>query len=287
MTQIAEKLNSVSSKALVEEHALNFIWKGPKKILEDGTIEQTQKILKNCSLEELTGFKNHCEQMLYNNDSKNPGRFNVKREINEQIIKCNAELFLRERLGANTSRFMLLDQIRKLLMDNDIKMVDLEGYTLKDIISTPLEDYAFVPVSVVIDACLDRSGLFSRKHLTTTFILKQGLWLTAEEYAEHEEHLRNKSKKEKEEYFKKILNVNKKHSLRINSSGLSLTQMKEALAIRDMKYTQMSTEKLRLLRDYFLFLLIKDVDNHIKQWTDILSKIELVINLKSNVESTH
>lgn len=283
MSEIGNKLEEAINKSgfKVEDQAINFLWKGPKQILPDGTIVQTQKRLGECSIEELQGFLKHCDEMLNNTDNKNPGRYKVKQEIHDQIIKCNAELFIREQINNGASRFVLLDSIRQLLMTNNIKMNELDGYTLADIISTPLGDFSTIPVSTLIDACLDKIGLFSKKHLTTTFILKQGLWLTEEEYAKHEPNLKSLSRKEKEEYFKRLLNINNKHELKINSSGLTLHQLTEALAIRDAKYSQMGSEKLILLRNYLLFVLLKDVDNHIKQWLNITEKILKVLEIKS------
>ena len=281
MTDMNNKLSGSEPK-VISENIKNYIWKGPKKILPDGTIEQTQKKLIDCTTEELQNYLSHCNDMLHNNDIRNPGRYHVKKEVYEQIIKCNAELFLREQVSNGVSRFILLNEIRNLLVASNVSINELDGYTLQDIIVDLKKEYHNIPISIVIDSCLDKAGLFTKKHLTITFILKQGLWLSPEEFVEHEDEIKGKSKIEKEEYFKKVLNVNKKHTLKINSSGLSLAQLKEALNIKDAKYSQMSTEKLNLLRNYLLFVLLKDIDNHIDQWLQISKKIQAMIVYKSN-----
>ena len=270
-----------NNKIIDRNAALNFVWKGPKTFLEDGTIQQEEKMLKDASDEDLAKYENHCISMLYSVEPNNLGRFNVKKEINEQIVKCNIELFIREQTALGVARFALLDQIRQLLNVNNISMIHLNGLLMRDINSSNLgEEYNNLPVSMVIDGCLDKLGLFSRKHLTVTFLLKQGIWLSPEELAEHEPNLKNKTKIEKEEYLKSILNVNPKHKLKISSSGLTLAEMREALNIRDAKYSQMSSEKLKLLRNNILFILMREVDNHIKQWLDILEKVRYNISVR-------
>jgi hypothetical protein len=259
---------------------MNYVWKGPKVITADGTIEQEQHKLIDCSKEQLTGFLNHCYEMLYNKDNKNPGRMKVKTEVYQQIFKCNAELFIREQISNGTTRFNLFAIIRAYLEENNINLNDIKGYTLKDIIKNELYEFKDIPVEIVMDACLDKCGLFNRQHITTTFILKQGLWLTNNEYKEHETQIKGVAKKDVEEYFKKILNVNKKHNLKIISSGLSLEDMREALTIKDVKYSLMGNEKLRILRDRLLFVLLRDIDNHIEQWQNLMLKIQAVMEYK-------
>lgn len=282
MTELQDKLQAAIEKSDYKPipEIMNYVWKGPKIVQPDGTIYQEQHKLMDCSKEQLQNFLNHCYEMLYNKDNKNPGRLKVKTEVYQQIFKCNAELFIREQISNGVTRFNLFALVRQYLDENKINMNDLKGYTLKDIISTELFEYKDVPVETVMDACLDKSGLFSRQHITTTFILKQGLWLTNEEYKEHEVNIKGKDKKEVEEYFKKVLNVNKKHNLKIISTGFSLNDMREALTIKDVKYSLMGTEKLKILRDRLLFVLLRDVDNHIEQWQNLISKIQSVMDYK-------
>lgn len=282
MSDLKDKLTTAIENAafVPAPEIMNYIWKGPKIIQNDGTIKQEQYKLIDCSKEQLVGFLNHCYEMLYNKDNKNPGRIKVKTEVYQQIFKCNAELFVRAQIANGITRFNFLAIIRRHLNDNSLSINDLKGLTLKDIISNELYEYGDIPVEVVMDSCLDKSGLFSRQHITTTFILKQGLWLTNEEYKEHEAYIKNKTKKDIEEYFKKVLGVNKKHNLKIVSTGLNLAEMKEALSIKDVKYSLMGTEKLKILRDKLLFVLLKDIDNHIEQWQNLIGKIQAIIEYK-------
>jgi len=288
MTKLAEALSEAIEKSefVPAPEIMNYIWKGPKMIQSDGTIKQDQFKLIDCSKEQLQGFLNHCYEMLYNKDNKNPGRIKVKTEVYQQIFKCNAELFIREQISNGTTRFNFLAIVRKYLNENSISMNDLKGLTLQNIIKNELYEFKDIPVEAVMDTCLDKGGLFSRQHITTTFILKQGLWLTNDEYKEHETNIKGKQKKDVEEYFKKVLNVNKKHNLKIISSGLSLVDMKEALSIKDVKYSLMGTEKLKILRDRLLFILLRDIDNHIEQWQNLSTKIRIIIDYKFGVDES-
>ena len=288
MNQLQEVLKEAIQKGNYEPapEVMNYVWKGPKMIQPDGTIEQDQFKLVDCSKEQLQGFLNHCHEMLYNKDNRNPGRIKVKTEVYQQIFKCNAELFIRDQISNGTTRFNLFSIIRQNLEENNINLNDIKGFTLKDIINNELYEFKDIPVETVMDACLDKCGLFSRQHITTTFILKQGLWLTNDEYKEHEVNIKGLAKKDIEEYFKKVLNVNKKHNLKIISSGLSLADMKESLSIKDVKYTLMGTEKLRILRDRLLFVLLRDIDNHIEQWENLSLKIRTVMEYKFGVNES-
>jgi hypothetical protein len=279
--QMQEALEKViTSEFMVEPDFTKYLWKGPKTINPDGTVHQEEYKLIECTEAQLLGFLKHAVQMLENKDMKNPGRFKVRKEIFTQIHKCNAELFIREQINRSVTRFNFLSIIREYLHANNITQTDLKGLTLKDIIKNDLYEYADIPVDIVIEACLDKAGLFNKQHLTTTFVLKQGVWLTHEEYQEHIDSIKGKAKKQVEEYLKLTLGVNPKHNLRITSSGLTLAEMKEALAVKEVKYSAMGGEKLRILRDKLLFALLKDVDDHINQWNNLIANIEEVLNYK-------
>lgn len=282
MTSLKEVLASAieNSQFTPEPEINSYIWKGPKVIDSEGNIHQEQIRLIDCSKEKLQEYLEHCKEMLNNRDNKNPGRYKVKDEVYQQINKCNAELFIREQIDKTVTRFNFLTMLRKYFSDSNISINDIKNLVLNDIVSGELSEYSNIPADVIMDTCLDKAGIFNKQHLTTTFILKQGLWLTPAEYKEHELFIKNKSKKDVEEYFKKILNINKKHNLRISSAGLTLAEMKEALGIRNTKYSLMGTDKLRILRDKLLFVLLKDIDNHIEQWQNLMYKIQLVLSYK-------
>ena len=55
---------------------------------------------------------------------------------------------------------------------------------LKVMFSNLPDAFEDLPIDLVLDASLDRLGAFNKKHITRTFILKQGVWLTPTEIKE-------------------------------------------------------------------------------------------------------
>ena len=72
----------------------SFIWKGEKREV-DGKFVQDEKRLVDCTLEELQRNYDYCKQMLYNENKQKPGRYVLISIIDDQIQRCNCELFLR------------------------------------------------------------------------------------------------------------------------------------------------------------------------------------------------
>ena len=87
MTVLGDKLQA----ALNANSINNYTWKGPKG--PNGVQEEIK--LKDCSYDQLHKFYMHCTQMLYNNDSKNPGRRVLMDIVQNQIQRCRAELLIR------------------------------------------------------------------------------------------------------------------------------------------------------------------------------------------------
>ena len=78
--KLAEKANDIN----------NYVWKGPK-------INDVQEEIKliDADFYQLQKFYNHCNEMLYNKDSKNPGRITLIGIVQDQIQRCRAELLIR------------------------------------------------------------------------------------------------------------------------------------------------------------------------------------------------
>ena len=79
MTVLGDKLQ----EALNANNVNNYVWKGPKG--PNGVQEEVK--LMDCSYEQLSKFYQHCMQMLYNTDSKNPGRRTLMDIVQNQIQK--------------------------------------------------------------------------------------------------------------------------------------------------------------------------------------------------------
>lgn len=260
---ISHKKNDINS----------FIWKGVKVLTDDSKYMQTSKRLVDMSEVELNSCYTHCKKMLYNEDSKNPGRFIVLSLIAEQQEKCGAELFVRYvETEHEMSRFSLINSI------NTFKKTNAEVFVkhspkLEDMFSGIPDKYQSLKLDIILDACLDQLGVFNKKHITRTFILKQGIWLTAEEA----DQLDPSGKLDKISVIRDSLNLKEIEKLHLNYKGLNYTQMRAMLNLKpNKKYIDLTTSQLETLRYRILFNLENTVENHIEAWEKRMEEIELV-----------
>ncbi|WP_287385684.1 hypothetical protein [Lachnospira sp.] len=247
----------------------SFVWKG-KKVIKNGEIIQDEKRLVDCSDEELKSFYTHCESMLYNNSKDNPGRYVVLELIHDQISKCNAELFIRWlEKSRDTSRFVFLTTLRDLLNNNP--QIDPKENTVAIAVGDCPKEFQNIKINTALEACLDTLGKFSKSHITLSFLLKQGVYLT-------EDDLKNIPKNaNKVEYIRGCLDLKPTVNIYVSSKGLTLDQMKAMITLRNRKYSELSTTQLETLRNRILFALEDDVRTHIKQWEERERQIKLVL----------
>ena len=167
----------------------SFVWKFARK--SDGT--QPEIKLVDATPEQLKTFYAHCKSMLYSTDKINPGRYVLLDIIKEQREKCNIELFMRKmELGSISAdgkgypKFMYWQNIL------DFKKKNAEYFAEHDFESSPISiftgklprEFENISIGSVMDACLDQLGVFSNKHITFSFILNLGVYLTPEEMKE-------------------------------------------------------------------------------------------------------
>ena len=250
----------------------NYIWKGPKVKNSDGKFVQETVRLVDCPIDELKKYYNYCEEMLYNTNSKNPGRKTLLEIIQDQSDRCNTELFLRwQSKNLGISRFQFFNTNKELYKN---------GLTLSFVVENCPGDYAKIPLALALDGCLDTLGIFNRKHLTTTFLLQIGVWPTDEERAEFE---KNKLPLNSENILKYLEIDNSKHiyKIRLNSKGIpSLKRMKSVTSLKLKKYSEMSNVQLETLRDKILPRLEHKVKFHVKQWEERQDQIRKVLEHK-------
>lgn len=266
---IAKKNNDVNS----------FVWKGPK-VEVDGQLVQEEKKLMDCTEEELRGYYNHCESMLYNTDKDFPGRYLVLDIIKDQRLRCNTELFLRWlEQEKNTPRFTFLSSLRVFLDNN--KGIDPKKIFISDaIVGKCPEEFADLPIDIVLEGCLDKLGKFNKQHITLTFILKQGLWFTQQESKDLVEKTESGEVRDKVEVAKERLSLKPSVNLYITPKGLSFTQLRAMVNLRSKKYSELTTPQLEVLRNRVLFSLEDEVRFHINQWETRINQIKLVCNAK-------
>lgn len=273
-TLLGERLEAAISK---KSEFDNYIWKGNKTIDENGKYQQSQKRLVDMSESELKTAYEHCKTMLFNGDSKNPGRYSVLKLIADQRNRCGAELFLRYvEMNNNLSRFTLLGAINEFL---DKNREALKG--TKPLIGTIFakipNEFENIPLDLIIDGCLDRLGIFNKKHITRSFILRQGIWLTAAESQDLLENAESGKPVDRILILRERLNLKDVEKLYINALGLNYAQMRAMISLKpNKKYIDLTTLQLETLRNRILFNLEEDVKNHINSWETRMAQIEKV-----------
>lgn len=134
---------------------------------------------------------------------------------------------------------------------------------------------------MVREGCLDRLGKFNKQHITLTFILKQGLWFTAQESKDLvEKDPKTGQIRDKIEVAKERLGLKPTSTLYVTPKGLSYAQLRSMVNLKSKKYTELTTDQLRLLRNKILYALEDDVRFHISQWETRKNQIKLVCDAK-------
>lgn len=273
-TLLEEKLREAIEKK--NEDVTSFTWKGSKSLDENGKYIQSEIRLVDMSRNDLVKAYEHCKKMLFNKDIQNPGRYVVLENISEQKNKCGAELFLRFiEQNHNMSRFSLMNRITTFLTTNKDALKGVKP-KLSDMFSSLPNEFENLELNLIIDGCLDKLGAFNKKHITRTFILKQGIWLTP---SESKELLSSTELKGKDilPTLREALNIKEVEKLNINSRGINYTQMRAMLNLKpNKKYKDLTTVQLETLRNRILFDLEENVKNHIFAWEKRMEEIELV-----------
>lgn len=272
-------------KEAIEKKSLDinsFVWKGVKTLDNEGKFKQNEKRLIDMAGSDLGDCYDHCKRMLFNKDIQNPGRYLVLEEISDQKDRCGAELFLRfidQEHGM--TRFNLMNNITAFLSANKAVFKDVKPL-IKDMFGGIPSEYEKLLLSLIMDGCLDRLGAFNKKHITRTFILKQGIWLTPSETKELPTSENSEYPKDRLELIREGLNIKEIEKLYINSRGINYTQMRSMLNLKaNKKYIDLTTVQLETLRYRILFSLEETVKDHIIAWEKRMEEIEMVANHKS------
>lgn len=255
-----------------------FIWKG-RKVEVNGHLIQEEKRLIDCSEQELKGFLLHCESMLYNDSKEYPGRYILLDIIEDQRNRCNAELFLRwlesEKL---IPRFTFMGSLRKALDENSEYIESIGGakaFPIGGVVGECPTEFVSIPSDIILEGCLDKLGKFNKQHITLTFILKQGLWFTPQESKDLTEKDSAGLVRVRADVAKERLSLKPSEKLYMTPKGLSFGQLRSMVNLRSKKYSELTTDQLRVLRNRILFSLEDDVKFHIGQWETRKKQIEM------------
>lgn len=279
MTIIRERLEEAMASKKTD--IKNFIWKGEKKEV-NGVMMQEEIRLIDADEKQLKKFYNHCMSMLYNQDKQNPGRYLLLDIIKDQIARCNCELFLRWlEQEKGKPRFTFLSDVRTILDNNKDSIPDTNNIPISTIVGGCPDEFKDIPISLIIDGCIDRLGYFNKQHITLSFILKQGLWFTQQELKDLTEKNEDGTTRDRVEVVKEKLGLIKPNiNIYITPKGLSFAQLKAMTSLRSKKYSELTTDQLKTLRNIILFALSDEVRFHINQWEARISQLQEVAKLK-------
>lgn len=278
MTVLGDKLReALNDKA---NDVNSYVWKGPKV---NGVQEEIK--LVDADYDQLKRFYNHCEQMLYNSNTKNPGRLTLLDIVSDQIQRCRAELLIRwlraEKQYTNTR---CLEDLRITIKNNKEILTNetIKVYPIGNILNGIPVEFREVPVSLVMDACLDSLGLFDNSHLTLNFIVRMGLWFTQQEMQKdlyRKDPVTGKAVN-RLLVVSKELRLNPSISLKICDTGLSYAEFRSMCRLKRDKYANLTSDQLRLLSSKVLYRFQNQCESQAKQWKDKMEEIKKVAELK-------
>ena len=243
----------------------SFVWKA------DGTQEEVR--LVDATPEQLQQFFNHCHSMLYSTDKLNPGRYVLLDIIKEQREKCNVELYLRE----SYPRHLYCQDVLSCISKNKalFPQAKLKELSIGLITGGLPREFERLSIASVIDGCLDQLGIMDNKHITFSFILNLGVYLTPEEMKVFNEKDKDGNTRSKLEVIKERLNIKPSVRLTVKPTGLNYTELRAMLNLRPKKYSDLTTDQLITLRNKVLFRLEQEVNFHIEQWEERIRQIQL------------
>jgi hypothetical protein len=279
-TEFAEKLQTAIQDG--NFYAKSYVWKGRKEKDASGNFVQEIVNLMDAEEKQLRGFYNHCISMLYNQDRQSPGRRPLLDIIQSQKDRCGVELFLREAEAEGTSRYTIIESIKKAMQFSGITSDQAKTLILSDFIVVNNSHYTNLPIKLVQEGCLQRLGKFDKSHITLTFILKQGLKITEDEEKELSEHTHTRdTKRNYIDVVRERLNIADHMKIKLDPKGLTYSQLRAMLNLKSRYYNELTTDQLRTLRYRILFSLEDDIQFHIEQWEDRIAQIKEVAQLKS------
>lgn len=285
MTKVQVKMNTLKEKLTEaidarKNDVKSFVWKLARKA--DGTQEEVR--LVDATSEQLQQFYNHCNSMLYSTDKLNPGRYVLLDIIKEQREKCNVELYLRRlkegalTRGESYPRHLYCQDVLSCISKNKahFPQAKLKELSISLITGGLPREFERLSIASVIDGCLDQLGIMDNKHITFSFILNLGVYLTPDEMKEFNEKDKDGNTRSKLEVIKERLNIKPSVRLTVKPTGLNYTELRAMLNLRPKKYSDLTTDQLVTLRNKVLFRLEQEVNFHIEQWEERIRQIQLV-----------
>lgn len=286
-----------------EAQLRRYVWR-EKSDRSGGNV--VERPLIDYDKDSLQKFYNVCNEMLYNRDPINQGRYQVLSEIEEQRKNCNIALFVKYIIKQyKKTEFLLYDILRQFVENNKAEHPNILKYKMSDVImggGCPL-DFKDITIDEVMRACRDSIGIFCSKHITKRLILEQGICLTdserkeltpsVAEYEEILERFRNgekiliredkngKNRIGKLEIIRLRLGLKPDMVIFTKKDGLTYTQFRAMIQLPGKaKYSELTKDQLKTLRDRILPILEIEVRKHITQWRKRMERIVEVAEYK-------
>lgn len=279
MTVMKEKLmEAIEAK---NNDIKSFVWKLARK--SDGTQEEIKLI--DATPEQLNQFYKHCKSMLYSTDKLNPGRYVLLKIIEEQRNKCNVELFLRKLESGSICadnkpypRHLYIQDIRAYMNahKNEFPSNELKNISISSISGGLPREFGRISIEDVLDGGLDQLGWFDNRHITFSFILNMGVYLTPSELKEFDEKDSDGNPRKKPELIKERLGLKPSVELVVKPTGLNFNELRAMINLKPKKYSELTTDQLTVLRNKVLFRLENEVLFHIEQWEERIRQLKLV-----------
>lgn len=224
----------------------------------------------------------HVLEMLNNRDPYHPGVQRKRDQVRRMWDCANTELLLRHILYDYNIEGL---RTNKDLLDYISAHKQASGLTNKDCVTAifnGLDDcYKMITIDDLLSACLDSLPAFNKRLISDKFILSLGIWLTEQEKKDLTEYTSDGLFRNRKDVIKERLLLNPNVEIRFNSKGLTYSEFRSLLRIEGRpKFSAMTTDVLKLLRDKVLLLLDQDLEYHIQKWTLLKDKLEMVAEQK-------
>lgn len=242
---------------------------------------KTETKFVDMDIEQLQKVYTHTLEMLYRTTNYKFGKYEIRKNIKKIYNSCNAELLHRYiRYELNTDVF----RTNKDVLDYINKFKETNHVTNDDPITCMFEglpkEFETLTIGDLVKACLDSLEPVNRRLISNEFIMSLGIWLTDEDKKDLTEFDARGKLRPWIQVMKERLFIDGGF-FRVVPSGLSYGELRSLINLESRaKVSGIPSNTLRLLRDKVLLMLDNDLEYHIKKWTDIQHKIELVAQSK-------
>lgn len=272
----------------------SYVWRD-KRLTNNKEERQVEIKMVDMDPDQLQIIYNHCKEMLYNTDQKNPGRMIVLDQIAKQLDYCRAELALRwfQTLKDSNGNYLYTSESLMVELRNWVNNcnVDEQCY-LKDFLQVPSE-YNYVKVKDLEDACRDSLGSFDHSKISFSFIYNLGIYLTQEELRSIDNDLKEHGlnpdsytlQTKINNHIQVPLNIFNA-TIAINPKGLTMSEFRDMITMKHYKgykmckYSALTTSQLSTLCNKVLYALEDKIKWQAGKWKIIMAQIEEVAQFK-------